>query len=795
LDGACRLITIQTNGICSLEYAGDHDDCDKWLNANQGKVLNIKNKELVGIQVTSNFKTVSIDTYGAPITEGKLFDKLKSVYLNTIKEITSESVFSILLSFDCFVDEDEILEACLSIEESEIQSLIFDVIISLKNDNVDHAKNRISLYKNEIKTIASATLEAIEEIESGEQYITQDDLKGVDIGRLMSSSSWYDWMLFMHPEQSEVANRDFNGPARLIGVSGSGKTCISINRAIRLAKKYPKEKILITTINLSLARLINNLLKIAIQKESNPSELITQIEVKSFWEVCFELLMEFETDPILKKSFDLYSDKHRENVDSIWREFYLCEENNNDAEVMLPVHLSLLMRNVFPLQYIKQEFDWVRSALAPNRREEYLSIERDGRSESFGEEFRKIILKGITSWEDKMKAVGVSDYLGLVGPLYNYFNKIKPIYRCILVDELQDFGTTELAIIRKLVAQNENDLFLCGDGAQQVQYKHHQIRTAGINIQPTNYLKITKNYRNSREILEAADQILKRNIKDEFYENQGFEILKPEFANFSSNKPFLRKGNNLSSEIKAAYSYLKSILEEKQKACIAICGLTYFRVQNIGNELSLPVLDGYGDIDSENIFLSDLNQTKGFEFDIMIIVNCGQNVFPNPSLPEKEAYREISKLYVAMTRAKRELIISYSGKPSKVFDGCEQFFNLNSIWETDKTNSEFQELDRITEAKVTESIRFEEIIGKNYLYTKHATGLSHPASEKINELINGKREVQDNKPLRWLNMHDFILALRSTKLVPHMHSHLGPKVYAELKERFFNELLNPIQKT
>ena len=59
--------------------------------------------------------------------------------------------------------------------------------------------------------------------------------------------------------------------------------------------------------------------------------------------------------------------------------------------------------------------------------------------------------------------------------------------------------------------------------------------------------------------------------------------------------------------------------------------------------------------------LSDLEQTKGYEFDLMIIVNCSKGSFP-PDHIEEEENLDMVQLYVAMTRAKEDLIISFSGE-------------------------------------------------------------------------------------------------------------------------------------
>ena len=82
----------------------------------------------------------------------------------------------------------------------------------------------------------------------------------------MKSASFQQWMLFMHPEQKAIVEKEFNGPARLSGVSGSGKTCVVVKRAIYLAQKYPAEEILVLTLNKSLAKLIDDLTEYACHK-------------------------------------------------------------------------------------------------------------------------------------------------------------------------------------------------------------------------------------------------------------------------------------------------------------------------------------------------------------------------------------------------------------------------------------------------------------------------------------------------------------------------------------------------
>ncbi len=66
------------------------------------------------------------------------------------------------------------------------------------------------------------------------------------------------WRVFLHPEQRAYAERDFNGPYRLSGGAGTGKTVVLLHRARRLALAEPSSRILLTTFTTNLAAELAN---------------------------------------------------------------------------------------------------------------------------------------------------------------------------------------------------------------------------------------------------------------------------------------------------------------------------------------------------------------------------------------------------------------------------------------------------------------------------------------------------------------------------------------------------------
>ncbi|QQS54071.1 MAG: UvrD-helicase domain-containing protein [Candidatus Competibacteraceae bacterium] len=781
LPSACRLITIQTNDICFLMFVGDHNASDTWLDQHKGyrtvsAILQDINSPtissvLVSDDTADKEKRISRNT---DLSMGKLYQKLPTRYYDVLVEGLPRSIQIELEKLESISDEDKLLEIAILCKEK--QNVIFDTFCHLRAGDVIAAKNRIDFYKNKLVGLEEIPSTLVDQLEPGEEFFNISLIEPEILEHLIKTTSFQQWMLFLHPEQRKIVDRTFNGPTRLSGVSGSGKTSVLIKRAIRLAERHSQDKILILTLNKALASLINELVIYAI-----PEKTRTNITVISFWQLCQQLLLGFEPN-----NWKLYNDvtwKSNEHVDEIWEEFYHCEENNIEADILFPIHQSLLARGVHPKDYIRQEFDYVRSALRKAERQNYLEMERAGRVIPFDKAFRERILKGLDAWERKMNFVGVIDYLGLSVALYNHLDEITPEYRCVLIDEAQDFGTIELGIIRKLVNKAEDDIFLCGDAAQQVYTKHHKLLEADMDTIGRNF-SIRKNYRNSREILTTAYHVLSQNcdIRDAAKRgNINFEILEPEYANFSTHKPLLLKADSLDEEFAGAFHFLKEELEDNKdkKYCIALCGYTLNDIESIGNKLNIPVLNGDIDLTNSNLFLSDLEQTKGFEFDKVCLLNCTENVLPDRYLPLEESYRQLFRLYVAMTRAKVELIVSFSENVSPFIKDLSHF--SQGEW---RDYQEELAIDGFSIPLPTNLERVKEnlldLTGKLVLYKRSAINLSIELQDKLINHATGVIRHSGRFQTSWKTLGELV---NSTDTLA-VNKAVGPESLRAIKQHF-----------
>ncbi|MGH9320275.1 MAG: UvrD-helicase domain-containing protein, partial [Vicinamibacteria bacterium] len=85
---------------------------------------------------------------------------------------------------------------------------------------------------------------------------------------------WDRWMVFLHPDQRQWVEQDFNGPARVSGSAGTGKTIVALHRVVHLARKHPGARILLATFTETLANALRARLRRLIGNEPRIAERI-----------------------------------------------------------------------------------------------------------------------------------------------------------------------------------------------------------------------------------------------------------------------------------------------------------------------------------------------------------------------------------------------------------------------------------------------------------------------------------------------------------------------------------------
>ena len=71
------------------------------------------------------------------------------------------------------------------------------------------------------------------------------------------------------------------------------------------------------------------------------------------------------------------------------------------------------------------------------------------------------------------------------------------------------------------------------------------------------------------------------------------------------------------------------------------------------------------DYESDNVKVSTIESAKGHEFSAVYIMGLIEGVLPSLGVDSDTLPREASRLYVAMTRAREKLVMSYSPRPGQ----------------------------------------------------------------------------------------------------------------------------------
>ncbi len=94
------------------------------------------------------------------------------------------------------------------------------------------------------------------------------------------------WLVFPHPTQKGVVERNYSGPERVAGSAGTGKTVVALHRVFRLLQAEPDASVLLTTFSDPLARSLRGKLKVL---SGDRQGLIEHASVASFLDIAAQL--------------------------------------------------------------------------------------------------------------------------------------------------------------------------------------------------------------------------------------------------------------------------------------------------------------------------------------------------------------------------------------------------------------------------------------------------------------------------------------------------------------------------
>jgi superfamily I DNA/RNA helicase len=331
----------------------------------------------------------------------------------------------------------------------------------------------------------------------------------------------------------------------------------------------------------------------------------------------------------------------------------------------------------FDVDFFFSEYNDVILAQNINSLESYTTASRIGRNCRIGRKDKVEIWNIVEEFKKQKEGNYSKPELCNLISVYFRNQKVKP-YSFLICDEVQDFSNPELTLLRSLVDEKENDLFLVGDPFQNIYKRSLNFAKSGISVKGRRSRKLKINYRTTEEIKHLAMKIVSNLAVDDFDGNQ--ENLKGYLSLLHGNPPSYEVFITPEEEDKDLIEKLKSIIVGGliQPNEICLCTRTNGNLDNLKKLLNSEGVK-YLDLSSlkQNISavnVSTFHNIKGHEFKVVIAKGMSESTVPYrytnyTSLTdrERESYhqQERSLYYVVFSRAIQTVIITGVGEKSK----------------------------------------------------------------------------------------------------------------------------------
>jgi DNA helicase IV len=249
-------------------------------------------------------------------------------------------------------------------------------------------------------------------------------------------------------------------------------------------------------------------------------------------------------------------------------------------------------------------------------------------------------------------------------------------YRHIVVDEAQDLSAAHWKMLRAMVPSGPDDLFLVGDTHQRIYDNQVTLGSLGVHIRGRSS-RLTLSYRTTREILRDAIRVLGDADYDDL--DGGADTLAGYRSVLHGLAPSLRGARSWDEEMDLVVEQLRA-WHDVPRESTAICVPTNDMVTQLADRLvrrgiTPTEITQDGPRSDQGVHIGTMYRFKGLEYRCLIIAGVAEGLVPrasvdtwehtDPSRHQRELHRARSLLFVAATRARDALAITWHGEPSR----------------------------------------------------------------------------------------------------------------------------------
>ncbi len=603
----------------------------------------------------------------------------------------------------------------LAFSEEELISLIDNLLIN-------GLIQQTSLSQNKFWKVLSLTESGKEEIDNPQLYKRKLSFSFKEVKTLITEQdreAFNALDFFLHGLNEEQKKAVISPASKILCIAGagSGKTAVLTKRAEFLVKlkSVNPNKVLLTTFTRKARQEMAERVK---------NRLGTDVQIETFNSFCEKMLTRFN-DLAYGKKVSVIS--YPEKIKLVRK---ALQNLNTDMEKAVNAYFSPSQKRAktsdqLALTFINDCFE-IRDYFKSKGMDLAELLKKTGNRDrkldfyTSGLDSIDLVYKVCRFIEAHMEQHGLRDYTDQLLDTIRLFKsnpEIMPEYEHILIDEYQDINQSQIELIELL---NPENIFTVGDPRQSIfGWRGSDIRHIlkfEHKYPDCEIVTLTKNYRSTSHIVDLMNRAIKDlklpNLAAVNEGNKDIYLLK--FENEQAENEFIMqrleniKGNAFI--LARTNKQLSELSESMRKRNIA---------HLIKNEFDHSQQEA-------QITLATIHAIKGMEADTVFLMGCTNSNFPcrgseHPiieMLDENEYDKEEEEkrlFYVGISRPKKSLYISYSGKGISPFINDDMLSLLEEKKEKPKPGYASVELEKADRTKPKQGSLFERL--KNWRYT------------------------------------------------------------------------------
>lgn len=608
-----RAIIHQDGDAWMLLYAGRHDDAYDWASSRR-----IERHILTGaFQIVETPQIVSAPG-PSPSGSAGLFSSHKDDYLLSLGVPPSW-----LPTLRAISDEDTLLNDVLP----KLPADVADRLLALAAGEVAVPPPPVASDLSASQTATS--LGSFHLLESND-----------DLHRLLAAPM-STWIAFLHPSQKRLVEGAFNGPVKITGSAGTGKTVVAMHRARRLARQG--RRVLLTSFVTTLCRNLEHNLGLFCTAEE-----LDRITVST---------LHHQAMTLAQAAGDSLNPIDNGEIGKRLAEF--------SVGVECPLGTTALLA----------ELEGVFQAQGITSWDAYRRASRVGRGRPLSVKDRRKVWDVIEKVQMSLERQGEIDWAGLCRRAAEHIEsgRIPSPYQAVVVDEVQDLGPQELRLLSRLAGTGADCLTLVGDGGQRIYGGRFSLSALGIDVRGRSHV-LRLNYRTSDQIRRFADRVLGGGSDDL---DGGRESRRGARSLFAGPEPVLSAFDDRDRQSEYIVARIESLLEKGRTPDeIAIFARQANLLDRTEKRLTAAGIHWHrlskdGDASAAAVRTGTMHRAKGLEFKVVFVVDVSDDKIPSKqalksasddALIEAVLEQERQLLYVSVTRARDEVYISWTGE-------------------------------------------------------------------------------------------------------------------------------------